>query len=50
MRFRFADAMMQPFVIIHDYSIGALTNNYFVRLKSGCGDPQISSDERTTSF
>jgi ABC-type iron transport system FetAB ATPase subunit len=25
-RFRFADPMMQPFVIIHDYSIGALTN------------------------
>jgi hypothetical protein len=25
-RFRFIDPMMQPFVIIHDYSIGMLTN------------------------
>jgi Cdc6-like AAA superfamily ATPase len=25
-RFRFSDPMMQPFVIIHDYSIGQLTN------------------------
>ena len=25
-RFRFADPMMQPFVIIHDYSMGLLTN------------------------
>jgi len=25
-RFRFADPMMQPFVIIHDYSNGNLTN------------------------
>jgi hypothetical protein len=25
-RFRFADPMMQPFVIIHEYSNGNLTN------------------------
>jgi hypothetical protein len=25
-RYRFLDAMMQPFVIIHDYSVGLLTN------------------------
>jgi Cdc6-like AAA superfamily ATPase len=32
-RFRFVDPMMQPFVIIHDYSIGALTNELLEKSK-----------------
>jgi hypothetical protein len=32
-RFRFANPMMQPFVIIHDYSNGNLTNEFFEETK-----------------
>ena len=32
-RFRFADPMMQPFVIIHDYSDGNLTNEFLRKSK-----------------
>ncbi len=32
-RYRFIDAMMQPFVIIHDYSIGVLTNQFIEQSK-----------------
>lgn len=31
--FRFADPMMQPFVIIHDYSVGVLTNQVLDQLR-----------------
>jgi hypothetical protein len=37
-RFRFIDAMMQPFVIIHDYSIGALTNKLLEESKGRLQD------------
>lgn len=40
-RFRFNDPMMQPFVIIHDYSIGALTNEILHKEKGRSGDTSV---------
>jgi Cdc6-like AAA superfamily ATPase len=43
-RFRFVDAMMQPFVIIHDYSNGDLTNEFLEGPKghAGCGEINLN--------
>jgi Cdc6-like AAA superfamily ATPase len=39
-RFRFANPMMQPFVLIHDYSQGNLTHEFLdeIRDRRGCGE------------
>lgn len=39
-RFRFAEATMQPFVIIHDYSIGMLTNKLLREAKGRTKEPE----------
>lgn len=42
-RFRFADPMMQPFVIIHDYSDGNLTNEFLIQSKGRSKEVASSS-------
>ena len=37
-RYRFIDAMLQPYVIIHDYSIGMLTNQFLEESKEKSRD------------
>jgi len=41
-RFRFANPMMQPFVLIHDYSQGNLTHEFLDEIRDGRGYGEIN--------